>query len=618
MQARKPRTAAGPLAGPLRSRADLARALTALVEPLAAGTSPGGARVHLGESGVLFGDAAVGLEGFARPLWGLVPLALGGDRSGHWTAVRRGLAHGTDPDHPEFWGFAVRDQRMVEMAAIGCALAFLPEEVWDPLAPAARDRLVAWLERINQHDPVANNWQFFRVMVNLGLERVGRFTAAEAQRAALERLDGWYRGDGWYVDGEPGHVDWYLPWAFHVYGLLYAAAHDRFGLGEAGRARAFRERARAFAPHHEHWFDPGGAALPFGRSLTYRFAQGAFWGALVLADEEALPWGRIRGLYLRHLRDWAARPVADARGVLTLGYGYPNLSLVEPYSSAGSPYWALKFFLALAAPATHPFWKAPEEPLPPLAEPVAQPVAGFVISRDASQAVALSAGQSERLYSNGAAKYGRLAYSTRFAFSIAVHESRPHQNVHDSTLALREPDGTWRVRDSVEACAVEGDALWSRWRPWPDVVVDTVLAGRCPWHWRLHRVASARALRSCEAGFALGFDGLEPGRVTLETLEDGPAPLFRSPWGVSGIRCLDGARTARVQVAPPNTNLVAPRTVVPVLHAEHAPGTWTLTTAVLASDRPEARVRWERVPPPPASLLAWLARAAAEADAAGV
>jgi len=610
--------ATGPLrADRLRTRADLQDAVRDLAEPLGAVTSPGGARVVPGDAGVLFSESAVGLEGFARPLWGLVPLAAGGGRYAHWEGVRRGLASGTHPGHPEFWGFATRDQRMVEMAALGFGLAFAPEELWEPLPSAVRENLVRWLERINQHDPVHNNWQLFRVMVNLGLERVGRYTAHEADRAALDRVDAWYHGDGWYRDGEGGHVDWYLPWAFHVYGLIYAAAHDRFGLGRAERARHFRERARAFAAHHQHWFDAGGAALPYGRSLTYRFAQGAFWGALALADEEALPWGRVKGLWLRHLRDWASRPVFDPRGILTTGYGYANPAVVEPYSSPASPFWAFKFFLALAAPPEHPFWRAEEEPLPGPEGPVAQGPPGWVLSRDTSQVVALCGGQRETLYANGAAKYGKLAYSSRLGFSVRSPGERPHQDTPDSTLALREPDGNWRLRDAVEAVRVEDEPgrelVFSRWRPWHDVVVDTVLAGRAPWHWRVHRVRSGRALLSCETGFSLGWEGLEPGRVTLETLEDGPAPLYRTPWGVTGIRDLEGGRTPRIQVAPPNTSLLFPRSVVPVLHAEHAPGSFRLATAVVGSDRPEDVV-WRDVPEAPAWLFHALERLAAEHD----
>lgn len=618
-----------PLAGnPLRTRGDLERALRVLVDPLLASLSSGGARVRLGHAAVLFPDAAEELEGFARPLWGLVPLALGGGRFEHWELWRRGLASGSDPAHPEYWGAAGRDQRMVEMAAVGFGLAFAPGELWDPLPEPARARLVDWLARIDEHLPVESNWQFFRVLVNLGLERVGRFDPARwggAQRDSLARIDSYADADGWYRDGPQGHVDWYVPWALHTYGLVYAAAAAR-GTGDPEVGARFRERARRFARHHRHWFDARGRALPFGRSLTYRFAQAAFWSALVLADEEALPWGCVKGLLLRHLRSWAEAPIATRDGLLAPGYAYPQPALLEPYSSSGSPYWALKAFLCLAAPEDHPFWRAAEEPFSRCIDPdgargpVVQVPARWVISRDAAQALAVCAGQTERLYPNGPAKYAKLAYSSAFGFSVAVPETRPHQNVHDSMLALRGDDGPWQVRDEILAWGLEGECVWSRWRPFPDVEVVSVLAGRCPWHWRLHRVtrrSGGQALHSCDAGFALGFPGLEPGLPGLEVVTRDDAVALRSDRGTSAVFAMEavagGGRAARMQIAPPGTSVMVPRSAVPALFGSHpAEGrraaTWELRTAVLATEDPGAALP-DAAPAPPADLDAVLRRA---------
>ena len=186
-----------------------------------------------------------------------------------------------------------------------------------------------------------------------------------------------------------GRLDWYGAFALHTYGLIYAAS----GLGDADRAARFSQRAERFAADLQHWFDPDGAALAFGRSMTYRFAQAAFWGALALADVEALPWGQVKGLYLRNLRHWSRRPITDRDGVLSIGYGYGNPRLAESYSSPGSPYWAMKAFLALAVAGDHPFWRADEAPLSPVAGPVVQAMPGFVLSRDDEQVLGVTGGQ---------------------------------------------------------------------------------------------------------------------------------------------------------------------------------------------------------------------------------
>jgi hypothetical protein len=197
--------------------------------------------------------------------------------------------------------------------------------------------------------------------------------------AALDRLEEFYLGDGWYSDGPTAQRDYYIPFGMHFYGLVYAKLAGR---DDPERARRFRERAAAFAHDFVHWFAADGAALPFGRSLTYRFAQGGFWGALAFADVEALPWGVVKGLVLRHLRWWTRRPIYQPDGALAIGYGYPNLNMAEQYNSPGSPYWALKFFLPLALPEEHPFWQAEEAPMPDLAPVHTLPHAGMIVCRD--------------------------------------------------------------------------------------------------------------------------------------------------------------------------------------------------------------------------------------------
>jgi len=131
--------------------------------------SAGRARVRLGVNTAIHDDTAAELESFASPLWGLAPLAAGkGDipHADHWL---RGLAAGSDPDHPEYWGEpGDRDQRIVEMAAIGFALALAPERFWDPLTGPERDRLARWLLNALPRETADNNWHFFPVLMRTG------------------------------------------------------------------------------------------------------------------------------------------------------------------------------------------------------------------------------------------------------------------------------------------------------------------------------------------------------------------------------------------------------------------------------------------------------------------
>ncbi|CAG0937390.1 hypothetical protein TFLX_06319 [Thermoflexales bacterium] len=587
----------------LHTRADLQAAVRDLFRLLKSHFSPGAARVHLGDTAALYDNHAAELEGFARPLWGLAPLAAGGGAFDDWELYRRGLTNGCDPQQPEYWGTPRdRDQRLVEMAAIGLALAIAPAEIWEPLDRRARDNVTRWLNTINQLELVDSNWLFFRVLVNVGLAHVGAVHDEAAMHAALDRLEQFYLGDGWYSDGLTTQRDYYIPFAFHYYGLIYARlAAPR----DPDRAQRFRERATLFAQQFVHWFAADGAALPFGRSLTYRFAQGSFWGALAFADVEALPWGVIKGLALRHLRWWSQQPIFTADGLLSIGYAYPNLNIAEQYNSPGSPYWALKFFLPLALPESHPFWQAEELPLPDLPSIQHQPHASMIFCRDQASrhVVALTSGQHEPWIRHAGEKYAKFAYSTAFGFSVPIGRRGLTQAAADSMLALSDDGETYRVRERPIEASYEHGALRSIWRPLPGVEVETWLIPDPPWHIRVHRLHTDRPLWSAEGGFALDRTGDDPiARSGVEQAGAGVA-FAQYPAGGSGLRDLFGRRVGRVLRVDPNTNLLHPRTVLPTLIDEHPPGEYWLACAVLAE--PEAAdwaKHWERPP----TLPEWL------------
>jgi hypothetical protein len=565
---------------PLRSRADLQAAVRNLFLPVKAHFSPGAARVKLGYTGARYPDYIAEIEGFARPLWGLVPLAAGGGGFSDWQLYRRGLANGSDPQHSEYWGAVGKDQAVVEMTAIGFALALIPEHVWEPLDSRDKTNLGQWLRQINKIKLPENNWLFFRVLVNLGLMRVGAEYDAAAMQADLSRLDAFYLGDGWYSDGLTKQRDYYVAFAMHFYGLVYAklAAHD------SERVQMLRQRAAVFAPDFMHWFAADGAALPFGRSLTYRFAQGALWGALAFADVEALPWGVVKGLALRHLRWWAQQPIAYHDGILSIGYAYPNLNMSEAYNAPGSPYWALKFFLPLALPETHPFWQADEFPLPVLPLTHVQPHAGMIVCRDAtsSHVFALSSGQQhEPQMRHSAEKYTKFAYSTVFGFSVPSSRDGLIQGAYDSMLTLTDDGTHYRVREALLEAVLEGDVLRSRWQPWPDVEVETWLLPRLPWHVRVHRLRTKRPLQSAEGGFALARPdtSLRSENTMLQKGDGFAIATYSTGW--SGIRDLRGDRQGTVVRTDPNTNLLHPRTVLPTLVSKHNVGEHWLVCAVL-------------------------------------
>lgn len=583
---------ANPLHGnPLLTRDDVERAVLDLFNPLLPYFSESGARVRLGAAGAIFDHAAADLEGFARPLWGIVPFAAGGGDFPHWDLYRRGLANGTDPDHPDYWGdVADRNQRLVELAAIGLALAMVPEHIWDPLDGKAKSGIAAYLLGARDRDYVDNNWKFFRVLVDLGLERVGIAFDHSKTEAYLDEIEAFDIGGGWYRDGPVRRADHYIPFAMHFYGLIYTV----LAKGDEARKARLRQRAREFTADIRHWFGADGAALAYGRSQTYRFAAGGFWGALALADLDALPWDEIKGYYLRHLRWWSQWPIADRDGVLSVGYGYPNLLMSESYNSPGSPYWAMKVFLPLALGVDHPFWQAEEIEAPLFDQPVALEKPGMVAMHMPGNTVILASGQEHDKMRGSHEKYSKFAYSTRYAFNIEANDRHFDAAGFDNMLGLSDDGVHFRMRETLEEAMIAEDRLYSRWKPWPNVTVETWLIPANPWHIRVHRLVTPRSLMTTEGGFAIsradfGRDRQEeaPGRATWFGQTDVSTILDLS----------ETPRDSRAHAAIANTNLLHARTILPQLRATLPAGETVLATAVLALPLGDDAVKALATPP---------------------
>src|SRR5262249_8593341 len=159
-------------------------------------------------------------------------------------------------------------------------------------------------------------------------------------------------------------------------------------------------------------------------------------------------------------------------GTLSIGYGYAQLEMAEQYNAPGSPYWALKSFLPLALPEAHPFWQAKPAPLPALEAVKSLPHAGMLVCPDpgSPHRFALSAAPSAPWARHGEAKYGRMAYSTHFAFSVPAGRGLA-QLAADNTLALSRDGRRYHVRAESLDVRFEHGGLRALWRPWPGVEV---------------------------------------------------------------------------------------------------------------------------------------------------
>ena len=566
---------------PLITRSDVEFAAVQLIEPLLPQLSPGKARLRLGETGAAYDADIAEMEAFARPLWAIVPMLAGGSQiiAHIWSIWSEGIINGTDPTHPEYWGrINSFDQRQVEMAVFGVGMALAPEKFYFSLPVRAQRNLYAWLNQINHTELYHNNWIYFRVLVNIGFIACGLPYDARRLESDFEALEQHYEGDGWYYD-LPGQLDYYTPWAFHYYGLIYAKVMQG---RDPERSKKLLERGMRIAPDIACWFDKTGEALPYGRSLTYRFAQSGFFSALALAEgnSDALSYGQMKRLLLSNMRRWFSQPIFTRGGTLTIGYHYPNLLMAEGYNAPGSPYWAMKAFACLALPDSHPFWQAKEEPYD-APEMTLQRHMRMLIARseDGSHVIAYPAGNCCESHAHCDAKYEKFAYSTVFGFSVPKTQIHLGGGAFDSMLALSEDNIHWNARYQAREYTLTETCAVSRWQPMPGVRITTQIHPFGEWHLRVHRIHTERTLYAAEGGFAISR-GKEDDRYRRADA-DGAAVV--APWGTSAVCALKGYDEAVVLQPEPNTNLMAPRTLLPTLKAKLEPGEHVLACAVLGS-----------------------------------
>jgi len=548
------------------------------------------------------------------------------------------MASGTDPSSPEFWGnMEDLDQRMVESCPIGFTLAIAGRDFWDPLTEGQKKNVATWIGSMNDKEMPNTNWLWFRVFANLGLKANNAPYSHERIEKDMVHLDTFHRGDGWSNDGPEGYtqMDYYSgSYAIQYLQLLYAKLAGSF---DPDRAEEYKRRAQSYALDFVHYQAPDGHSIPFGRSLTYRFATIAFWSAFAFADVEPpapLTWGMIKGLLLRNFRWWSRQHhIFQPNGMLNIGYTYPNYYLAENYNSPGSPYWCMLAFAALAQPAEHPFWSSTEEPHPltqksilvPAVKALKHPM--HIMVHKAGHTFLLSSGQKCHYPLKATqAKYGHFAYSSAFGYSVPTGNYTLEQWVPESALALSDDGGEiWKMRREVEdAQFLEKDGLpvlYSTMHPWKNVEVKTWLippTDDAPvWHLRVHCITTERDLQSAEGGFAILGTRRTDGR-TLTALSDSSPDegtsaseidaLVVSHAGVSGSTELlsNADRKGGICNVDANSNLIEPRTLLPTMYADLKAGstTWFVTAVFAIPASAEGwegkwRSEWERRPKVP-------------------
>ncbi len=620
-----------------KTRRDMVKGLLDLIRPLKAYYNDEKSMLKIGNTSAHYGERAAGMEGWARVLWGLGPLFatdnedIGSEQKkeiDEWKKLYlEGLRNGTDPFSAGFWGnMEDYDQKMVETAAISVALSIAGESLWKPLSVEEKIRVEAWMRQINSHKIHANNWRFFRILTNMAFARLGLKVDTQALVEDFAVIEGCYVSDGWYYDGHEGQMDYYIPFAMHFYGLIWAALAPTASSKEMGEAakffgRPYKEmllkRGRRFAEDYEKWFSDDGVEVPFGRSLTYRFAHAAFWPALILAEDmlgqtaanktygEVLAnelFGRVvtkeisegekkeelyKHILLSNFRSWMEYPIRDEKGFLTIGYRYPNLIMSEKYNAPGSPYWSFKAFLILMFPAGSRIWSMGEKKLTPPSKSYLK-APHMILCHDevggVDNVTMFPCGQYPGMeHGNCDSKYKKLVYSNRFGFSVQRGNGL-EDGAFDNVFAVsRHEEDTYHMTKCVRWEADENEVRIIS-EPLEGVrVKTTVIPQGFGWHKRIHEIDTRIAIDVADGGFAFPverpFDdklGAEGKINCSEPIYQGGAQFLSADWGSVGVASEDKEAEISFVRAFPNTNLMAPLTVIPYVKREYNPGKYVL------------------------------------------
>lgn len=498
-----------------------------LLAPLAALMQPGRADLAIAGRASDHDAQADRLESFARPLvlaafyLQSVPPGEAEDEAfraeiAAW--FRAGLVVGTDPDSPHYWGpDANYHQHHVEMGLMTIALQLADRDLWSPLAPAAQAQVARWFATSRGGGIVNNNHLFMSVhlLEFLGRHGFGHRTDRAVITAHFNQLETMHRGGGWFEDGTNQAFDHYNAYAFHFYGLMWVRLHGGADAvhgepGRAARAVRWREWAGRFVADYQHFFAASGEHPAFGRSITYRFNCLNVFGLALAEGCTDLAPGMLRRLCTRNLDFFLSRPIYQEQGCLAAGFTDRFDAIVEPYSAPGSPYWAAKGFAPLLLPPDHPFWQAPEEPLP--AE------RGFVHLMPAPGLVARSVpgGEVELLNAgsmvgNNSLRYGpwkwsKLSYRTGVHFTYAFPEISAFSP--DGALTAQLDDGRVFGRHSTVAVALTDDHLGYSYNLGSkcgqvNTGVETFIFWRAGWLLHVHRYEARQPVVLRLGGFAL-------------------------------------------------------------------------------------------------------------------
>lgn len=271
----------------------------------------------------------------------------------------KAIIRGTDPNDPAFWGDPLPNDQVGSVFALGAYLN--PAVFWNPLSQSQKKNILNYLQKQVFNQTYDNNHYLFHMVPVTLLEKYGYDANRKHLTQMFERLLGWYRGNGWFIDGNNGGFDHYNLWGFQLFFQVLSRFdvkwHNQFGSQINKLAIRFFETVPYLSGRD-------GGPIPWGRSLSYRFAGISSIAWAVLNGNCTLPHGQARRIASGELKYFWEHGCLGENNLLNIGYWGANASVSESYLSPGDPYWATHGLACLLIPKEDPFWNAIEESIP--------------------------------------------------------------------------------------------------------------------------------------------------------------------------------------------------------------------------------------------------------------
>lgn len=316
------------------------------------------------------------MECFGRTMAGIAPwLSLPDDETlegkqrkqlREWAL--KSYAHAVDPDSPDYLGWNVHGQALVDAAYIAESFLRAPS-LWRALDKQTQERYIKEFQGLRRFTPVYSNWLLFVATIESFLKQAGAQADFYRITLSLLKVNEWYVGDGWYSDGSKFAFDYYNSFVLHP---MFVECQEV--LTDGGKKGAWNidptkfdkglKRMQRYGVILERLISPEGSFPVFGRSITYR--TGVLQPLALLAWRGWLPEELSEGQVRSAMTAVIKRMFHDNRnfnekGFLTIGFNGKQSGIADVYTNNGSLYMATLAFLPLGLPADHSFWTTPAQ-----------------------------------------------------------------------------------------------------------------------------------------------------------------------------------------------------------------------------------------------------------------